>query len=187
MSSYQEEVPEFDVMFFHLNSRYEDVEKLYLSPWEGSELLVIDRVNGRTEVQEKKVQVEGLRPSKRVCGVLGLVNLSGGSYLVLAAHRLYVGIINGQVVWKLAGATLMPLQHQRALTAKQQNQSETYLSMLQKILDTPYFYFSYTYDLTHTLQRLHSMPQSFNQVSFFIFVTVVPLIFDLFCWNEAKS
>lgn len=149
-------------MFF---SSYEDVEKLYLSPRDGVELLVIDRVNGRTEVQEKKVQVEGLRPSKRVCGVLGLMHLLGGSYLVLAAHRLYVGIINGQVVWKMAGATLMPLQHQQALTAKQQTQNDTYLNMLQKILDTPYFYFSYTYDLTHTLQRLYSMPSIFNQVS----------------------
>ncbi|KAL5277196.1 SACM1L family protein [Megaselia abdita] len=144
---------------------YEDVEKLYLSPGEGAELMVIDRVNGRTEVQEKKVQLEGLRPSKRVCGVLGLMHLSGGSYLVLAAHRLYVGIVNGQVVWKMAGATLMPLQHQQALTSKQQSQNDTYLSMLQKILDTPYFYFSYTYDLTHTLQRLHSMPTTFNQSS----------------------
>lgn len=152
------------IQIYYVFSRYEDVEKLYLSPSEGNELLIIDRGNGRTEVQEKKAQIEGLRPTKRVCGVLGLINLLGGSYLVLAAHRLYVGIINGQVVWKLAGATLMPLQHQRALTAKQQNQNDTYLSMVQKILDTPYFYFSYSYDLTHTLQRLHSMPPAFHQV-----------------------
>lgn len=138
---------------------------MYLSPKEGVELLVIDRVNGRTEVQEKKVQLEGLRPSQRVCGVLGMMYLSGGSYLVLAAHRLYVGIINGQVVWKMAGANMLPLQHQQALTAKQQSQNDTYLSMMQKVLDTPYFYFSYSYDLTHTLQRLHSMPTTFNQVS----------------------
>lgn len=141
------------------------MEKIYLSPKDSNELMVIDRVNGKTEVQEKKLQVECLRPSKRVCGVLGLIHLLGGSYLVLAAHRLYVGIINGQVVWKMAGATLLPLQHQQALTVKQKSQNETYLSMLHKILDTPHFYFSYTYDLTHTLQRLHSVPRNFNQVS----------------------
>lgn len=36
--------------------------------------------------------------------------------------------------------------------------------MLRTTLDTPFFYFSYTYDLTHTLQRLHSMPPEFLQM-----------------------
>lgn len=41
------------------------------------------------------------------------------------------------------------------------------MSMITKVLDTPYYYFSYTYDLTHTLQRLHSMPPEFLQMGLF--------------------
>lgn len=33
--------------------------------------------------------------------------------------------------------------------------------MLKQVLDTPHFYFSYTYDITHTIQRLHSMSPAF--------------------------
>lgn len=33
--------------------------------------------------------------------------------------------------------------------------------MLKQVLDTPHYYFSYTYDITHTLQRLHSMSPEF--------------------------
>jgi len=39
--------------------------------------------------------------------------------------------------------------------------------MLQQVLNTPYLYFSYTYDLTHTLQRLHSMAPEFLQMSLY--------------------
>lgn len=81
-----------------------------------------------------------------------------GNHLVVATHRIFVGIVNAQVVWRLAGIDIIPyipsLLH---LTESQKNQNETYLAMVRAILDTPYLYFSYSYDITHTLQRLHSM------------------------------
>lgn len=39
--------------------------------------------------------------------------------------------------------------------------------MIRNILDTPYYYFSYTYDISHSLQRLHSMPPEFLQMGLF--------------------
>jgi phosphatidylinositol 4-phosphatase len=35
--------------------------------------------------------------------------------------------------------------------------------MIKHLLDTPYLYFSYSYDITHSLQRLNSMPPEFLQ------------------------
>lgn len=49
----------------------------------------------------------------------------------------------------------------------QKSQNEVYLSMLKQVLDTPHYYFSYTYDLTHTLQRLHSMPPEFLRLGLY--------------------
>lgn len=46
----------------------------------------------------------------------------------------------------------------------QKIQNETYLSMVNQTLNTPFFYFSYTYDLTHTLQRLSAMDPNFYEV-----------------------
>lgn len=37
--------------------------------------------------------------------------------------------------------------------------------MIDHVLNTPYLYFSYTYDLTHTLQRLHNTTPDFLQQS----------------------
>lgn len=84
---------------------------------------------------------------------------------MVATHRLFVGVINGQVIWRLAGFDVIPyipsLTH---LSETQKVQNETYLQMIRNILDTPYYYFSYTYDISHSLQRLHSMPPEFLQV-----------------------
>jgi phosphatidylinositol 4-phosphatase len=46
----------------------------------------------------------------------------------------------------------------------QKQQNEYYLDMMKQLLDTPYLYFSYTYDLTHSLQRLNSMSPEFLQL-----------------------
>lgn len=45
------------------------------------------------------------------------------------------------------------------------------------MLKTPHMYFSYTYDLTHTLQRLHNTMPEFLQVNYtFLFTYIVMLI-----------
>lgn len=36
--------------------------------------------------------------------------------------------------------------------------------MLNEVLNTPFFYFSYDYDISHSLQQLNSMPADFKQV-----------------------
>lgn len=99
---------------------------------------------------------------RRICGILGSIKLIGGLYLVVATHREFVGLINNHAIWRLAGFDLIPYANSLThLSTTQITQNESYLSMVRQMLDTPYYYFSYTYDLTHTLQRLHSMPQHF--------------------------
>lgn len=46
--------------------------------------------------------------------------------------------------------------------------NKLYVSMLENALSTPYLYFSYTYDLTHTLQRLHNITPEFLNVSILV-------------------
>lgn len=76
----------------------------------------------------------------------------------MATHRLYVGMINATVIWRLAGYDIIPyIPKTTHLTPKQRQQNDTYLQMIRKTLDTDYFYFSYWYDITHSQQRLHKM------------------------------
>lgn len=101
-----------------------------------------------------------------MCGILGTIKLIDGHYLVVATHREFVGVINGQVIWRLAGYDLIPyLSSSIHLSDVQRSHNESYLSMVKQVLDTPFFYFSYTYDLTHTLQRLNTVGRNFDTVS----------------------
>ncbi|CAD7090352.1 unnamed protein product [Hermetia illucens] len=137
-------------------------EQFIIEPCGKNELLIIDRISGGVKVQARTNQIQGLHPICRICGVLGVVKLTAGLHLVVATHRIFVGILNGQIIWQLACYDIIPyIPSVTHLTMNQKKQNETYLQMVRKNLDMPIFYFSYTYDLTHSLQRLNSMPPDF--------------------------
>lgn len=103
---------------------------------------------------------------RKICGILGSIVLTSGRQLVIATHRVPVGFINNQVIWRLAGIDVLPyIPSVLHLNENQKQENETYLSMIRSILDTPYLYFSYSYDITHSLQRLHSMSPEFLSMS----------------------
>lgn len=57
---------------------------------------------------ERKGTPSNVLATRRICGLLGAVNLINGMHLIVATHRICVGIINGQAVWQLAGYELFP-------------------------------------------------------------------------------
>lgn len=106
----------------------------------------------------KTNQIPSIASVRKICGLLGAIDLISGKHLVVATHRVAVGFINNQVIWQLAGFDFHPyIPSMLHLNETQREENETYLSMIKTILDTPYLYFSYSYDITHSLQRLHSM------------------------------
>lgn len=137
-------------------------DRFIVEPNGKNELLVIDRMLATVRVQMKSDQLNNQVPTRRVCGILGTIRLLAGHYLIVATHRLYIGILNSAVIWRLAGYDIIPyIPSVTHMTQKQREQNETYLMMLRKTLDTRYFYFSYLYDLTHTQQRLHGTSPGF--------------------------
>lgn len=53
-----------------------------------------------------------------------------------------------------------------------------YLNMVKQTFDTPYYYFSYTYDLTHSMQRQYNTSTSFINVRIhLIFVKLIKKFF----------
>lgn len=106
----------------------------------------------------KTNQIPSIASVRKICGLLGSIDLISGRHLVVATHRVAVGFINNQVIWQLAGHEIIQyIPSMLHLNETQREENETYLSMIKTILDTPYLYFSYSYDITHSLQRLHSM------------------------------
>ncbi|KAH8303598.1 hypothetical protein KR018_006076 [Drosophila ironensis] len=138
------------------NEVYDDMnlyitpESFIVEPNGGGELLVIGRLDKVTRVQPVAGdQLHNLRPTRRICGILGTIHLFCCDYLLVATHRIFVGVLNGAIVWRLAGYDIIPY----IPNAIQHKENESYLSLLHHTLDSKYFYFSYRYDLTHSLQR----------------------------------
>lgn len=95
---------------------------------------------------------------KRVCGILGKIRLIEGYYLLVATHRIYVGMINDAVIWRLVGYDILPFHTTSNVTSRRKKQNEHFLKMLRKTLETPHLYFSYSYPLTQSLERAQSIP-----------------------------
>lgn len=124
-------------------------------------MLCIDRVSEISRVCKTDEKVQASNP-REFCGFLGSVKLLAGTYLVLATQRELVGFIAGHTIWRLAGIQLIPyFKSTLHLSAEQIRDNADYVNMIELVLNTPYFYFSYSYDITQTLQRLHGTSPDF--------------------------
>lgn len=86
-------------------------------------------------------------------GLVGMIRLICGPYLILITGRKHVGSLRGQDIWKLTTTSIIGLGRNGLLTPRQRQDEEAYLSMINSVLSED-FYFSETLHLTHSLQRL---------------------------------
>lgn len=138
-------------------------EKFYIAPVvRGSGILVVDRVSQDICLQVNNGQIPQSANQKTIYGVLGVIQLLAGPYLIVVTGRKLVGKIAGHKIWKVESAELhsfpRTLTH---LSEKQKRMNRIYISMVESVLSTPHMYFSYSYDITHTLQRLHNTSPEF--------------------------
>ena len=90
-----------------------------------------------------------------IYGIVGVANLLACPYLIVITKITKVAEIYGQPIFRIDETDIIPyLRFTRHLTDEQVKYNDTYLNMFKSILSSPHFYFSYSYDLTHTLQRL---------------------------------
>lgn len=141
-------------------------------------MLCIDRVSEIPRIYKSPGKVPASNP-REFCGFLGSVKLLAGTYLVLATHRELVGFIAGHAVWRLAGTELIPyFKSTLHLSPEQIRDNTDYVNMIELVLNTPYFYFSYSYDITQTLQRLHGTSPDF------LSQTLLERADQRFVWNH---
>lgn len=153
-------------MFFFLFQRYITTEKFYIEPKLGNKIIVIDRISECAHIELKDNQIPTTIKYEEFCGLLGSINLLAGRYLLIATQRELVGFIAGHSIWKLAGSKLVPyFKSAIHINNSQLADNAVYVNMIESVLATPYFYFSYSYDLTHSMQRLHSAGPAFQNQS----------------------
>ena len=142
------------------------------------EVLVIDRILTDTKVTSSTTIPETSK--KLICfGILGSIRLIPSLYLIVVKSRLKVGVLNGNVIWKLDRIELIPYINKEEILRENEKQFNTMCKkMVEDVLKTDSFYFSYTSDLTNSLQAQSSSLTDLSSLS--LYERVNPK----FTWNN---
>ncbi|CAF1245042.1 unnamed protein product, partial [Didymodactylos carnosus] len=133
---------------------------------DAKEFLVIDRIHEDIQVLNSMPNVDGAS-RRQIHGIVGIINLIAGPYLIVITSKSRVGDINGQTIYKMQTTDIIPYARNMShLNENQLKYNTKYLSMLEVVLRTDAFYFSYSYDITHTFQRLQTSAPDFFQTPF---------------------
>jgi len=119
------------------------------------DLLTMIDVGNRSKIGQKIGS--GLTRTVSAFGIAGFVRFLEGYYIVLITKRRKVGVIGQHTIYKIEDTSMIYIPHD---TVKEQHSDEQrYLKMFQAIDLSSNFYFSYSYDLTHTLQHNLASPR----------------------------
>jgi len=94
----------------------------------------------------------GLKLRSTTWGLLGFIKFTGPYYMLLITKKSTVAMVGGHYVYQIDGTELIPLTP-RNFKADQRNTEESrFLAILNNLDLTRSFYYSYSYDITRTLQ-----------------------------------
>lgn len=96
----------------------------------------------------------GMREVTKFYGIVGFVRFTEGYYITLITKRSPVALIGGHYIFHIDATSSISVHSSTTPTSKLDKNSDEarYLQMFQMVDLTKNFYFSYSYDITRTLQ-----------------------------------
>ena len=89
-------------------------------------------------------------------GLIGVIQLLAGPYLIAITEKIPVGTIRGHPVYQISRVRFIPfVLNTSQLNERQKRHESTYISIIESLLQDKHFYFSYSLDLTTSLKRVH--------------------------------
>ena len=98
----------------------------------------------------------GILSGCAVCGVLGVIELLTGRYLLVVADAEAVAEVGEHHIMRVTRVDIVPFRAHPATASSGsplQQDEETYLAMLRSFVKSKHMYFSYTMDITTSCQR----------------------------------
>ncbi|KAL2267727.1 hypothetical protein VTJ83DRAFT_5004 [Remersonia thermophila] len=95
----------------------------------------------------------GLKLRCTAWGLLGFIKFTGSYYMLLITKKSTVAIIGGHYIYQIEGTELIPLARPGARQDQRNPEESRFLGILNHLDLTRSFYYSYSYDLTRTLQH----------------------------------
>lgn len=148
-----------------MTSQYNPLEKLRISineynvSFQSSSIsintptLVIDRNKFTFSLTN-----DGLDPrnTEIIDGIVGFIRLNAGVFMILITKSTLVGSFATHQVYRVVDTSITQItRSRRNLTATEKDDDNQYLALLREIFAMNAFYYSYTYDLTLSLQKFH--------------------------------
>ncbi|KAJ1883601.1 Phosphoinositide phosphatase sac1, partial [Kickxella alabastrina] len=131
----------------------------------GGEHLSIDRNSGAIKVINSTNTAAAFAAAPQLTmsahGIMGIINLLRGPYLVLITGREVVGTIGPSPVYKVTETRVVKVAaDSRVVSGMDAFDEATYLRLVHKALSAKSFYFSYDMDLTSSLERQQQKMQN---------------------------
>ncbi|KAJ1903035.1 Phosphoinositide phosphatase sac1 [Coemansia sp. IMI 209127] len=128
------------------------------------EHLVIDRSSGavRAVSTSDTVNAFSAAPQRTISahGIMGLINLQRGPYIVLVTGREAVGSVGTSTVYRVSETKVVKVAaDNRVVQGFDAVDEATYVRLLESALAVKSFYFSYDMDLTSSLERQQQQQQ----------------------------
>ncbi|KAI0651286.1 SacI homology domain-containing protein [Trametes meyenii] len=98
----------------------------------------------------------GLGKARVFFGVAGFIKFTAGWYMILIAKRSVVALLGGHYVYHCESTDIVPVSFNHKIDKPAEEQR--LMNIFKQVDMTKNFYFSYTYDLTSTLQ--HNLTRS---------------------------
>ncbi|RDW80822.1 hypothetical protein BP5796_05520 [Coleophoma crateriformis] len=116
-----------------------------------------EMTNVLNTIEDGNKATGGLKLKSSTWGLLGFIRFTGAYYMLTITKRRQVAMIGGHAVYQVDGTELVPLTtaaNSRFKADPRINNEETrFLGILNNLDLTRSFYFSYSYDITRTLQH----------------------------------
>ncbi|KKK19164.1 hypothetical protein P175DRAFT_0487572 [Aspergillus ochraceoroseus IBT 24754] len=107
----------------------------------------------------------GLKLKCSAWALLGFIRFTGAYYMLMVTKRSQIALLGGHYMYKIDGTELISLTSSISSRFKSEKNPEEarYITILNNLDLTRAFYFSYSYDITHTLQHNIGQERKLNQ------------------------
>ncbi|KAI1395884.1 SacI homology domain-containing protein [Hypoxylon fuscum] len=95
----------------------------------------------------------GIKQRCTTWGILGFIKFTGPYYMLLITKKSTVAMIGGHYIYQIDGTELIPLTPAKYKTDARHVEEQRFLNILKNLDLTRSFYYSYSYDITRTLQH----------------------------------
>lgn len=115
-------------------------------------------------------------------GLLGFIKFTGPYYMLLITKKSTVAMIGGHYVYQIEGTELVPLTPAKFKPDGKNSEEQRFLGILNNLDLTRSFYYSYSYDITHTLQ--HNITRERNALGKGMLSINEEDCNSMFVWND---